>query len=160
MPTQTYIPLANITLGSSASTVTFSSIPTTGYRDLILISRPITTSVDTTRLRLNNDAGSNYSFVYMYSNSTGAISGTVSGNYFDIAGNGSTGATSICQIMDYSATDKHKTLLVRGGSINQNDVVAYAQRYASTTAVSYFQLFPATGSFVAGSTFALYGIAS
>ena len=36
MPTPTYTPLATVTLGTSAASVTFSSIPAT-YRDLILI---------------------------------------------------------------------------------------------------------------------------
>ena len=139
--------------------MTFSSIPAT-YRDLVLVYRGTTASDVTTKLRLNNDAASNYSLVYMYGYSGGTLSGIASGTSLDIAGSGLSGVTSITQIMDYSATDKHKTLLVRGGSVFAGDVVAYAQRYASTLAVVEMFLFPASGNFSSGSTFALYGIAS
>jgi hypothetical protein len=73
MPTPTYTPLATVTLGSSASSVTFSSIPGT-YRDLILIFDG-TGSGTTGNLRMtfNGSTLSNFTDVRMYNfnNSSG-----------------------------------------------------------------------------------------
>lgn len=168
MPTPTYTALANITLGSSASTVTFSSIPAT-YRDLVLVcSAAVTSTGDTIRLRFNGDTGNNYNWVFM--NGTGSVASSSSqSNQAQLDFTASVGLptvvgryNTILQIMDYSATDKHKTTLSR---TNQNEdtypgVTGLAGRWASTSAVTSMVIFPSTFSFIAGSTFALYGIAS
>jgi len=79
MPTPTYTPLATVTLGSTAASVTFSSIPAT-YRDLILIiTAQRTGSPVNVGMRFNGDSGSNYSSVFMTGTGSSAISGTVSG---------------------------------------------------------------------------------
>jgi len=63
------------------------------------------------------------------------------------------------QIMDYSATDKHKSGLIRFTSTPDQPVtVAQAFRWASTSAITTITLADAT--FTSGSTFALYGIVS
>jgi len=56
----TYTPIATQTLGSSVSTVTFSSISGT-YTDLVLIAQPIASAGVDLELRFNGDSGSNYS---------------------------------------------------------------------------------------------------
>jgi hypothetical protein len=68
-------------------------------------------------------------------------------------------SNSITQIMDYSATDKHKTTLVR--SNNAADATeAMTGRYASTTAVTSIEIgLDGSLSFASGSTFSLYGVA-
>jgi hypothetical protein len=65
--------------------------------------------------------------------------------------------SAIIQIMDYSATDKHTTVLVRNGTASRG-VEMVTGRYASTSAITTVLLFPSTGSFDIGSTFSLYGI--
>ena len=60
-------------------------------------------------------------------------------------------------IMDYSATDKHKTVLSRSGQAN-SAVDAWAGRWANTTGITSFGMAPATGNFQAGSVFSLYGV--
>lgn len=156
MPTPTYTSLATVTLGSSAASVTFSSIPAT-YRDLILITDHTggASGVDVF-LALNNDTGTNYTRVLMYGNSTttGSLSGTsdaVSALY------GSNKQTLIMNVMDYSATDKHKTILIRNNNAQQSEVVAGAIRWANTAAVTSLRLGVGT-SFSTGSTFSLYGV--
>jgi hypothetical protein len=57
MPTPTYTPLATVTLGTTAASVTFSSIPAT-YRDLIFVLSGLGGSANIT-LRYNGDSGSN-----------------------------------------------------------------------------------------------------
>jgi hypothetical protein len=155
MPTPTYTPLANLTLGSSASTVTFSSI-SQAYRDLILVFSG-TTSVDTQiRVRFNSDSGSNYSWVQMFGN--GSVAGSVSGTDTSLRGtnfNTVVGQNTV-QIMDYSATDKHKTVLIRRS--RDTDTIAAAERWANTAAITTITLVTNSGTYNSGTTFALYGI--
>jgi hypothetical protein len=77
MPTPTYTPLANVTLGATAATVTFGSIPAT-MRDLVVIVNGTTSSNVFTGLRFNSDSGSNYTFVRMF---TGPTSNTDTRTY-------------------------------------------------------------------------------
>ena len=160
MPQATYTPLATITLGSAASTVTFSNIPTTGYRDLVLAFQVSTTAAGVgIRFRPNSDSA-NGSSVYMYGTGSGQASGTAS--VMDIIYIDSTSVYSgTLQLFDHAQTDKHKTALVRSGSGSSaggNFVWAFAHRWASTTAVSSFQLVTSSSTMTAGSTFSLYGI--
>ena len=161
MPTPTYTALANITLASSASSVTFSSIPAT-YRDLVLIiTAQRTGSPVNMGLRFNGDTGSNYTQVFMTGTGSATDSGTVSGTNAQIdvyPYAPSSGFNNyILQIMDYSATDKHKTMLRRTNEAG-NATEAAAHRWANTAAITSINL--AMVSMNTGSTFALYGIAS
>ena len=162
MPTPTYTPLATITLGSSASSVSFSSIPAT-YRDLILIIDGTTTSGgDGGQIygRFNGDTGSNYNFVELQGGSSPAsFSGT--GTFF-IAGfllNSSRG-NIILQFMDYSATYKQKTSLVKANASGFGPQ-AFAHRWANTAAITSVSFTHQTGaSFSSGTTFNLFGVIS
>jgi len=159
MPTPTYTPLATVTLGASASSVTFSSIPAT-YRDLILvISATGTDSAE--RLRFNGDTGTNYSYVRMLGNGSTTASASLSGEDYirSISFSLETLYNVIIQIMDYSATDKHKTTLGRGNNASTN-TIATAGRWANTDAINSINYSLSSGSFASGSTFSIYGIAS
>jgi hypothetical protein len=163
MPTPTYTPLANITLGSTASSITFSSIPAT-YRDLVVAYNGQFTAAANFLVRLNSDTGSNYNHLVMrgpVSSETGTYS-----EFYAFWNNAQSGSRQVMNlnIMDYSATDKHKTLLNRTGYTRTDGgavvVEAQALRWASTSAVSTVQISVSTGNFAIGSTFGLYGIAS
>ena len=69
----TYEPIATTTLGSAASTITFSSIVGT-YTDLRLVFNLITPGYDST-LTVNGDSGTNYSYTLIRGNGTSAVSG-------------------------------------------------------------------------------------
>jgi hypothetical protein len=160
----TYVALANITLGTAASTVTFSSIPAT-YRDLILVVEGTTVGTGGARLRLNNDSGSNYHYVLMYALANGSIASASAGGQtlmFPTTSETTSGERFYytAQIMDYSATDKHKTVLFRDHEKNATVIGASAQRWANTVAVTQLNLLLNTSSYATGSTFTLYGIAS
>ena len=161
MPTSTYRPLATVTLGSSASSVTFSSIPAT-YRDLILVFDGTTTDAADFRLRLNNDSGSNYSYVLMGGRAAGTTSAAGSSQtvMYPVLGTSIAGQriNYIAQVMDYSATDKHKTVLFRDNGNNAIFVAASAQRWANTGAVTQLNLFLTTSTYAAGCTISLYGV--
>ena len=162
MPTPTYTPLATVTLGSTATSVTFSSIPAT-FRDLVLVGQFIPTLdpvTDSFYIKMNGDTGSNYSYVRMTGNGSSAASFSASGA--DNTGNAAGVMTTqqgnvIINLFDYSATDKHKTWLSRA---NFGWVSAFAGRWANTNAVNSFAISLNGTTFRVGSTFALYGIAS
>ena len=161
MPTPTYTPLATVTLGSSASSVTFSSIPAT-YRDLVVIVEGETATSGRPVMRFNADTVSNYTSVMMAGGSS-TYSATTSTTYIDpIPDYSVTGKFSaIWQVMDYSATDKHKSVLVR---LNQHAglvVHATAGRWANTNAVTTVAILTNNGAnYSSGTTFSLYAIAS
>ena len=157
MPTPTYTPLATITLSSSASTVTFGNIGS-GYKDLVLAIALGSSSTSAVFIGFNgNSYTSNTSYVRMVGN--GSTTDSAASNTGIIGWSPQSGAAGslITQIMDYSATDKHKTWLSRsnGGAW----VTGLAGRWASTSAISSFTLTAETANFASGSTFSLYGIA-
>jgi len=159
MPTPTYTPLATVTLTSSASSVTFSSIPAT-YRDLILV---ITGSLATTpgdlSLRFNSDSGSNYSYVRMSGSGSATNSSADTATRAFISGfqRAATNWISINHIFDY-AQSKHKTMLSRFDDSAQG-TNAIATRWANTSAITSILINEASGfSYASGSTFSLYGI--
>jgi hypothetical protein len=164
MPTATYTPLATVTLASSAASVTFSSIPAT-YRDLILVIQSGAVGNDSNvRLRFNGDTGSNYSYVRMYGTGSGSGSSdsTTSTGFQaarQTANNVGGFGMGVVNIMDYSATDKHKTALVRSGLASEI-TMAHAARWANTAAVTSITLlgFELGTNFLAGSRFDLYGV--
>jgi len=166
MPTPTYTPLANITLGSSAASVTFSSI-SQAYRDLVLvISGKSATGNDQSKIRFNGDTGSNFYEVVMEGNGTTAFSGAgspmgsfiyLSYNYYDL--NATDFNSIVINVMDYSATDKHKTVLARTNKASSH-TGAVAGRWANTAAITTLLVQPDSFSWAAGSSFALYGIAA
>lgn len=160
MPIPTYTPLANITLGSSAANVTFSSI-SGSYRDLILVGQGLSSTASGINIRFNSDTGSNYNQIVMYGDgSSVASSSSSSQTSFQVGRfDNSTLANFTANFMDYSATDKHKTSLHR---YNSSGVLTAARtsRWAATSAITSFVLYLDSGTFNSGCTFALYGIVS
>jgi hypothetical protein len=60
--------------------------------------------------------------------------------------------------MDYSATDKHKTVLSRYGN-SSTEVDMAASRWADTSAINSIQILLADAeTYSAGSNFSLYGV--
>ena len=168
MSTPTYTPLATITLTSSASSVTFSSIPAT-YRDLVIVFNGQRSASGTVglRVRFNSDTGSNYHVVKMLGDGSVAESSVDSPNdYVEGSANRAISAVSrsnaICQIMDYSATDKHKSVLSRSSRADATEGQAYASasRWANTAAITTVRLYLGSGDFASTSTFSIYGIAA
>jgi hypothetical protein len=156
MPTNTYTSLATVTLSTATSSVTFSSIPNT-YRDLIFIvsGQLVNNTATDTLLRVNGDSSSSYSRVYMYSN--GVVSGSDTTTSFLPWYTRNNQGNSIGHLMDYSATDKHKTLLVRSNEPTTDGLSAQAQRWANTSAITSMT-FSTSNNYAAGTTFSLYGV--
>jgi 2-succinyl-5-enolpyruvyl-6-hydroxy-3-cyclohexene-1-carboxylate synthase len=158
--------LANLTLGSAQATVTFSSI-SGSYRDLILVVTGKTSvAYDVVQIRLNGDTAANYSTVVVANNGAAGYSSTPTGQtkmQFGILG--ATSTTSAMQwtthLMDYSATDKHKTVLARTDNATDSSMTEIStNRWASTAAITSIAVIAGTGTWSTGATFALYGVAS
>lgn len=161
---KTYKLISSTTLGSAASSVTFSSIPAT-YTDLILISVATNTNSNGTGLgiRFNSDTATNYSKLYLYGDGTSAVSGrnanqtSISISNMDVTT--AEFGTAVTHIQNYSNSTTYKTLLSRGGATTSgNLVIFYTGTWRSTAAISTITLLPDAGNLNANSTFTLYGI--
>lgn len=163
MATPAYIPLATVTLAASADFVNFTSI-SQDYSDLVLtVEYKAASGVINIRPTFNGDSNFNYSYVLMSGDGSGTASGSGTLNYVRSIQNCSATTTTAhivnYQIQDYSATNKHKSTLVRGNSLGgYSGTEAFATRWANTAAITSIGLVPNTGSFAAGSTFKLFGI--
>jgi hypothetical protein len=165
MPTPTYDLIASNVLATTATSVTFSSIPST-YRDLVVVADTINTTTGFYLvMRVNgNTTASNYSAVQMIGNGSTASSASQSGTFSFFFANVNASSTRILtqvQLLDYSATDKHKSILMRT-SVPGAEVEASANRFAQTGAITSLTFREELGSktFAAGSSFYLYGIVS
>ena len=157
----TYTPIATQTLGSTASTVTFSSIPST-YTDLVIISAAKSTgSTESIMLRFNGDSGNNYSFTYLFGTGTAANSGRQSNLSFALGGFASQNyQANIVNIMNYADTTTYNTSLERRNDAS-TQVFQSVSLWRNTAAITSLTLQPENGqSFASGSTFTLYGIAA
>jgi hypothetical protein len=162
-----YIALANTTIsGTSTTQITFGSIPTSvngqSLRDLVLIFAGDGTSGGADiAIQLNGDTGNNYNRVFMGGSGSGSgFSGSNAnvGRMDVISAANGRQLNFTWNLMDYSATDKHKTALVRDNDAGFQ-VVARAFRWASLNAVNSVRVFVSAGAFTNGTTLALYGIA-
>ena len=161
MPTPTYTPLATRTLTGSAASVTFSSIPGT-YQDLILVIESQGTTTADARLTINGSSSAIYNYLRMSGTGSSATSGGGSNQTIGVISSQPFSTTSQAALltlhfMDYSATDKHKNVLVRGNAASTG-VEAIIQRWASTSAITSILVFPSTGSWATGGVFSLYGV--
>jgi hypothetical protein len=154
--------LANVTLGSAANTVTFSSI-SGAYKDLRLVfSGGIGSS--NASFTINNDTSSTYYWNTIEGNGSANSSAWNGNTYGSMANNyilwfNTSGILMTMDILDYSATDKHKTVLSRGNN-TARAVNAVVNRWPSTAAVTSIRLNGNATNFTAGSTFALYGLSA
>lgn len=155
MPTPTYTPVANVTLASAASSIVFSNIPAT-YRDLILVVNGTQSANQYVAVRYNSDAGSNYTYIRM-TDGPASASGTESFGRLGV-GNPQDRFLVVANIMDYSATNQHKTWLSRS-NIPANFVGAIAGRWANTAAITSVNVLTTTAdTYAIGTTFSLYGV--
>jgi hypothetical protein len=164
MPTPTYTLIDSVTLTSSAASVSFTGISATGKGDLVLVMSASTSTNKNTLIKINADTGLNYNVVSMEGNGTTTTSFSQSNvgsmnlfpYYYDL---GTTKGVNTVQFIDFSATDKHKSVLARGGNAS-NVTAATAHRWASSSAITSLEVYVSGDSFAIGSTFNLYQIVS
>ena len=158
---QTYTPIASQTLGSSAASVTFSSIPST-YTDLVLVINggTVTASQDI-YMQFNSDTGANYSQTYMRGNGTTATSSRFSAQsngWLDFVGaNNDLNQMWTAQIMNYSNTTTYKTYLSKFARAS-SAIETIVGLWKNTVAVSTILVGTSSGNILANTTLTLYGI--
>jgi hypothetical protein len=165
-------------LGSSQSSVTFSSLgaysPTYKHLQIRYLARSSrgVSFFDNVAMRVNADASSgNYRWHSLVGDSSNAASynGTMSsGGLFagDAAGNSSTAnafSANVIDILDFASTTKNKTTRTFTGSIIasgfDNQVALLSSFWNSTAAITELRLATNSGNnFLTGSRFSLYGI--
>lgn len=171
MPAQNYVLLERVTVGEAgASSITFNSIPQTGYTDLKIVCSVRTTVANTsttTYLYLNGLLTNRTAKVlYGTGTATGSFSNTA-GIAGDTNGNTSTASTFGNQeiyIPNYtSANFKSYSIdaVVEDNSTGTNNTVEFlAGLWSSTAAITSVGLAPSGNTFSQYSSFSLYGLAA
>ena len=172
-PFGAYDALATTTLSATTASVTFASIPS-GYKHLqiraIAKNASTNTGYDYVHAVFNGDTSASYTLINTYGNgsSVGVVGGS-NGLAFArcgiLAQNGTTSifGVSVIDILDYGSATKHKTVRsLAGQDANTNDtngvVYQYGAGWHNTSPITSIQLLPVGASFVALSSFALYGV--
>ena len=162
-----YESIATATASGGATSITFSSIPST-YQHLQL--RGFTNSSGTgsyAKIVFNNDnTAANYRSHLLYGNGASAGAADYSGFQGVVGfvnggmGNSTSWAGSVIDIVDYANTSKNKTTrMLEGVDLNgSGSVEFYSGLWMSTAAISSITIYISGQTYSAGSTFALYGI--
>ena len=173
-PSGAYDSIATVTLGSAATTITLSSIPSTyTHLQVRIMARDTTTGVTQTSLRwqFNGDTASNYTAYHDISGNGGSVGANAFGAnsiaYLIqvIPGSNASNTTqygvAILDILDYASANKNKIVRALGGyDRNGSGMVRFGSSMwmNSSTAISSIT-FTADGSqYATGTTVALYGI--
>ena len=164
----TYTPIQTYTLGSTTSTVTFSSIPST-YTDLVMVmSSAIPSGTDQFSFwQANGDTSTNYSFTDLYGTGSTASSDRSSNvtnpalNYYSNITTTVGQNTTIATWLNYSNTTTYKTMLARSNNASSTTyagVSTIVGMWRSTAAITSLAFKVSGNDFKTGSTFTLYGI--
>jgi hypothetical protein len=155
----TYDKIDKATATGSESTISFTSIPAT-YTDLVLVFNGYTNAQASCSLRFNNDSGANYSQTRLLGSGSAAASDRDSSinqiNAF-VSSSTSNNINEIIQIQNYSNATTYKTALLRWNNA-ASYVAAIVGLWRSTSAINRVDMILSTSTYVAGSTFTLYGI--
>ena len=169
-----YESIATTTVGAGgASTITFSSIPSTyqhlQIRGIARITDP-GANRDSIELKFNSDTGSNYARHSLWgSGSTASAFAATSTPYIlltDFAAGNATASifgTTVTDILDYTNTNKYTTVRSLGGVDLNAAVTVYdglnSGVWMNTAAITTITLTPFSGyDFAQYTQFALYGI--
>jgi hypothetical protein len=162
------IPIATTTLATATATITFSSIPQ-DYEHLqirCLMRTGLAQTTLDTYMVINSINSYQYHYLYGNGSSVAAGAGTFSksltGRATGSTATANTFAVSIVDILDYTNTNKNKTIRVLNGDENNGsgNVFFLSDLPISSTATITSLTFTAesASSFAQYSSFALYGI--
>jgi len=162
--------LETTTLGSSASSVTFTGLGSySDYAHLQIraITKGSHTSFDETAFfRLNGDSGSNYAAHRLQGSGSTVFSNGYasqsSGRFGILSGSngGNLGwSSTIFDLLDFSETSKYKTTRSLTGMKDSASIILMnSSLWLDTAAVTSLQVLPTSGNYLSGSRFSLYGI--
>jgi hypothetical protein len=159
----TYEPIATQTVAVAASSVTFSSIPST-YTDLRIVIVPTALTSNNFAFRLNSDSGSNYSRTRLAADGSSATSSqNTNQTELQLTSSFNIGSTPTLRTLDIFsyAGSTFKTLLFSedadlNGSGGLNKQVGLWRSTSAITSINFFA--QSAVLFAIGSTFTLYGI--
>jgi hypothetical protein len=167
-----YESIATVTLGGGSSNIQFSSIPQT-YKHLELrhISRDGDARTGGTAfwVLMNGISSSTYSAHYITSEYSGQPSSGGIGNWgqspvgFNTWNSNAAyfAGVAVCNILNYTGTVSNKPIsTIAGFDYNGYGVTAQMSgaAYGTTGAITQLNIYPGIGPFMAGSSWALYGI--
>jgi hypothetical protein len=160
--------ISSQTLGTAAASVTFSAIPAT-YTDLVLrmslnVNIP-SVDADTFYTVFNNDTTTKYSTTFMFGDgSTVASSRQSNAAFMNLGYNTIPSETNVFSnteiyIPNYALSVTHPSSTISAGEgTSFAFLAATAGRYNSATAITQIEIKNIYYSFIAGSSFYLYGI--
>ena len=169
-----YESIQTVTLGSSQSSITFSSIPATfKHLQIRWISQDdrATYPISEIKCVFNSDTGANYSY-HQLSGDGGSVYGGSgsSASFIQIEQGGTTtGGTfggGVMDVLDYASTSIYKTTRALGGEMTNADYGGYygiialnSGNWRSTSAITSMTFSPRYASnFTQYTKYALYGI--
>ena len=161
----TYTPIASQTLGSAASSVTFSSLPQ-NYTDLrVVVNAAGTLTGYDPYIRFNGDTTTNYSITALYG--TGSSAGSVRySNQAQIRASSQAAMTTtintnhIFDVFNYANTATYKTVLIRANAAGTGVDAIVGLWRKTPEAINQIDIFVSGTTFIAGSTFTIYGVAA
>jgi pantothenate kinase len=159
----TYDPIATTTLGSAASSITFSSI-SSSYTDLKVVLQFAPSNDDRAICTFNSDTGTNYSVTTLVGNgSTVSSAQNTSANYIQPSRNAGAANEEQLVIMDIFsyAGSKNKTVLsdVAADRNGAGVTVKSVNLWRSTSAINAINFTLVNGNnYKIGTTATLYGI--
>jgi hypothetical protein len=158
----TYEPIATTTLGTAASTITFSSI-SSAYTDLKIVLVGTITSVVDLIMQYNSDTATNYSYTRLQGNGTATSTDTTPNNA-DIRisfGNPSTSVPFMItnDIFSYAGSTFKSALTTYSGDTNgAGSVGRTISTWRSTSAITSVVMTASGSTWKVGTTATLYGI--
>jgi hypothetical protein len=170
----TYTLISSQVLGSTATSVTFSSIPQT-YTDLKLVMstrNTATASAEFGHINFNSDTGTNYSYTSVFGDGSTASTGSGTSLTYNsvpyLEGNATTAnvfGSSEIYIPNYTSTTSKQILELNATEDNVSTnaftrVGAVASLYQGTSAITSLVVAPQGNSFATNSSFYLYGLKS
>lgn len=159
----TYEPIATTTLGSAASSITFSSIAST-WTDLRVVFVGTSSTANACRIQFNSDTATNYSYTDLIGDGASATSSRSSNTTYITMTPASALSTTISSLLTMDifsyAGSTYKTALInasedRNGSGGVGNQVGL---WRSTSAINSILIYASSGNFATGTTATIYGI--
>ena len=159
-----YESIATVTATGGETELNFISIPAT-YKHLQIRGISQLSGANWLALQLNTDSGANYTYHYLQGNGTAASAAGSTGEsqITFISRSPATASifgTMILDIIDYASTSKYKTIRSFTGADTNGagNILLTSGLWLSTLAVTGLTIKANSGTYAAGTTFALYGI--
>jgi hypothetical protein len=163
-----YDSISTVTVGAGGSnSISFSSIPGTYEHLQLRVSALTAASGKVMVARFNSDSSTSYTWHFLNGQGTTASSGNATGNTYarffgqNIGTNTTNPSVSIFDVLDYTNTNKNKTVRSLSGSDNagSGEIALESSLWINTNAITSITiLLNDSSNFSQYSSFALYGI--